>query len=404
MPLSPEAPAWAAEHRPRLREQRRQGQFILYGNVHDRIAGQRRAGQSGQLCRERAARRLPGRVHLRPRQRPAASSAAADLLAELGGAGRARRRRSRQPLPADRAGQRLSALPRATCARCGARHNADARRVHPARRRRDHCRRRAAAIELGSLASLLRDWAGEAPFCNLPFASHPDRRQSQRPRSVGRAQPAHGAHRVPLPPTAAAERGAHATAARRAGGLRARIRTTPEWLADPDRRAPSRPSRRWCKTRLISASRSRRPTWSRSRSSWSSARRAGLVDFIESRRTLADYHGQQALKTWLRQDVALWNAGDLKALPMGYLLCGPGRHRQDLPGRVPGRRSRRACRQAQELPRPLGRLERGQPGEDLPPRARARPLHGLHRRGRPDARPTARFGQRQRASPGASMR
>ena len=50
---------------------------------------------------------------------------------------------------------------------------------------------------------------------------------------------------------------------------------------------------------------------------------AGLVEFIESGRTLDDYHGQEALKTWLRQDIALWRTGDLKALPMGYLLCGP---------------------------------------------------------------------------------
>jgi hypothetical protein len=50
---------------------------------------------------------------------------------------------------------------------------------------------------------------------------------------------------------------------------------------------------------------------------------SGLVEFIEGKRTLNDYHGQEALKTWLRQDIALWRAGDLKALPMGYLLCGP---------------------------------------------------------------------------------
>ena len=49
----------------------------------------------------------------------------------------------------------------------------------------------------------------------------------------------------------------------------------------------------------------------------------GLVEFIESKRTLDDYHGQDALKKWLRQDIALWKANDLKALPMGYLLCGP---------------------------------------------------------------------------------
>jgi len=50
---------------------------------------------------------------------------------------------------------------------------------------------------------------------------------------------------------------------------------------------------------------------------------AGLVEFIEGKRTLADYHGQEALKTWLRQDIVLWRNGDTKALPMGYLLCGP---------------------------------------------------------------------------------
>jgi ATPase family associated with various cellular activities (AAA) len=49
----------------------------------------------------------------------------------------------------------------------------------------------------------------------------------------------------------------------------------------------------------------------------------GLVEFVESQRTLEDYHGQEALKTWLRQDVSLWRENDLRALPMGYLLCGP---------------------------------------------------------------------------------
>src|SRR4030095_6934824 len=49
----------------------------------------------------------------------------------------------------------------------------------------------------------------------------------------------------------------------------------------------------------------------------------GLVEFVEPRCTLEDYHGQESLKRWLRQDVTLWRANDLKALPMGYLLCGP---------------------------------------------------------------------------------
>ncbi len=49
----------------------------------------------------------------------------------------------------------------------------------------------------------------------------------------------------------------------------------------------------------------------------------GLIEFIKSDRTLDDLHGQEAVKEWLRQDIALWRAGDLAALPMGYLFCGP---------------------------------------------------------------------------------
>src|SRR5215212_2016951 len=50
---------------------------------------------------------------------------------------------------------------------------------------------------------------------------------------------------------------------------------------------------------------------------------AGLIEFIESKRTLDDFHAQEKLKTWLRQDVKLWQMNDVQALPMGYLICGP---------------------------------------------------------------------------------
>jgi hypothetical protein len=50
---------------------------------------------------------------------------------------------------------------------------------------------------------------------------------------------------------------------------------------------------------------------------------AGLIEFIESSRTLDDFEAQDALKTWLRQDLELWRMNDAQALPMGYLLCGP---------------------------------------------------------------------------------
>ncbi len=49
----------------------------------------------------------------------------------------------------------------------------------------------------------------------------------------------------------------------------------------------------------------------------------GLIEFIESKKSLDDLHGQEAVKKWLSQDFALWNKNDLAALPMGYLLCGP---------------------------------------------------------------------------------
>lgn len=50
---------------------------------------------------------------------------------------------------------------------------------------------------------------------------------------------------------------------------------------------------------------------------------AGLIEFIESKRTLDDYNAQEHLKNWLRQDIRLWQMNDVQALPMGYLLCGP---------------------------------------------------------------------------------
>jgi hypothetical protein len=48
-----------------------------------------------------------------------------------------------------------------------------------------------------------------------------------------------------------------------------------------------------------------------------------LIEFITPRRNLDHVHAQDHLKRWLREDIALWRQGELKALPMGYLLCGP---------------------------------------------------------------------------------
>ncbi len=49
----------------------------------------------------------------------------------------------------------------------------------------------------------------------------------------------------------------------------------------------------------------------------------GLIEFLEPTRSLDDVYGHESIKTWMRQDIELWNQSDLNAMPMGYLLCGP---------------------------------------------------------------------------------
>jgi hypothetical protein len=49
----------------------------------------------------------------------------------------------------------------------------------------------------------------------------------------------------------------------------------------------------------------------------------GLIEFLETKRTLNDVYGGESIKAWLRQDIALWRTNDTAALPKGYLLCGP---------------------------------------------------------------------------------
>lgn len=49
----------------------------------------------------------------------------------------------------------------------------------------------------------------------------------------------------------------------------------------------------------------------------------GLIEFVESKRSLDDMYGHEKIKEWMRQDISLWRQHELQALPMGYLLCGP---------------------------------------------------------------------------------
>jgi ATPase family associated with various cellular activities (AAA) len=49
----------------------------------------------------------------------------------------------------------------------------------------------------------------------------------------------------------------------------------------------------------------------------------GLIEFLETKRTLNDVYGLDSIKAWLRQDIELWKKNDTAALPKGYLFCGP---------------------------------------------------------------------------------
>jgi hypothetical protein len=48
----------------------------------------------------------------------------------------------------------------------------------------------------------------------------------------------------------------------------------------------------------------------------------GLLDFVESAFTMDHVAGMDPVKAWLREDTELLRKGALRALPMGYLICG----------------------------------------------------------------------------------
>lgn len=49
----------------------------------------------------------------------------------------------------------------------------------------------------------------------------------------------------------------------------------------------------------------------------------GLIEFIESDRTLDDLIGMDEAKKCVRRYIALWNAGDIRSIPMGILFAAP---------------------------------------------------------------------------------
>jgi ATPase family associated with various cellular activities (AAA) len=175
--------------------------------------------------------------------------------------------------------------------------------------------------EHGSLTSLIREWGSAAPFTQLPFASLLIADNLNDLEPLVAFSPQATLVRVPLPT---------------AGELEAAVRLLQKEHGNTIPTSTDLAALSAAMTG-VSVSTLQQITKVRAHrheqlqfSDFASLKKEmvehdapGLVEFLQSARTLRDYHGQDALKDWLRQDVALWRTNDLKALPMGYLLCGP---------------------------------------------------------------------------------
>ena len=176
-------------------------------------------------------------------------------------------------------------------------------------------------FEHGSMSSLLRGWSCESPFTGLPLVSLliADNLNDVEPLVANGTNTTRT--RVPLPDAAELERalGILRIQSPRAFAADANVAQIVDALAGVTVSSLDG----LVKMRHFESKPLGDTDLARLKKELVERDSAGLVEFIEPKRTLEDYHGQEALKTWLRQDIALWRAGDLKALPMGYLLCGP---------------------------------------------------------------------------------
>jgi len=309
------APAWAAELALAY-ESRASSQFVLFGNVHDRIAVGEEIVNLADYLQD---------TLLKPFGVVLAYDLGDGLSIERGGdlvekwQGAALARQVREPQPAFKwIGSYLRYL--GNLRTLGNKEKTpnvavilrDIDQIVPAD---------GSGFEHGSLTSQLRAWSGESPFRDLAFTSLliADNLNDVEPLIASSAQTTRV--RVPLPDAGALERALvilqkqspnafapGANLAELAAALAGITVASLESLVKV-RHFESKP--------IDDADLAKLKKELVERDS------AGLVEFVEAKRTLDDYQGQDALKAWLRQDIQLWRKGDLKALPMGYLLCGP---------------------------------------------------------------------------------
>jgi hypothetical protein len=180
---------------------------------------------------------------------------------------------------------------------------------------------RSGDFEIAGLASLVRDWAGEPPFADMPFASFLIADNLNDLHPLVAFNPRVDRVRVPLPDAgilaqAMAQWGLDHPAA---FDVRSGDAAAVQALSGVSISALGS----LVKIRAYQGQALGPADWVEAKKALVEGDTSGLVEFIESKRNLDDYHAQDALKAWLRQDIALWDAADLRALPMGYIFCGP---------------------------------------------------------------------------------
>ncbi len=174
----------------------------------------------------------------------------------------------------------------------------------------------------GSLTCLVRDWGLSSPFSLLPFVSFlvADNLTDLDPLVV--FAPQVKLVRIPLPSAADLELALRAL-------HREYPRTIPATTNFPALAAAitglsvNYPAADHPHPRPSRADSSRSHDFAALKKEMVERDAPGLVEFVESTRTLDDYFGQQVLKDWLRQDIALWRIRTSGRCPWGYLLCGP---------------------------------------------------------------------------------
>jgi hypothetical protein len=314
MPAPLGAPAWAVEL-ANAYESGAHGQFILYGNVHDRIAVNDRIVNLAGYIEDDLLASFPI-VLTYDLGNGLRIERGGDLIEKWGGANLTNL--PREPLAALQYVSRylryfgnLRALGREV-----------KEHVAVIVRGIDHIvPADGAGFEHGSLTSVLREWSSEAPFVDLPFTSIliADNLNDVEPLV---AYDTHAARiRVPLPDANALTSALNLLKSQQAKAFVEQSDTSKLAAALVGVTVTALES--LIKIRNHTGQALGGNDLTRIKKDLVERDSSGLVEFIESKRTLDDYHGQDALKQWLRQDIALWHGGDLKALPMGYLLCGP---------------------------------------------------------------------------------